>query len=58
MQDSEELETCWAVERTGSVNFRVQRKRSTKSHEITLNYFVLFGVISWIVLPDLREEAH
>ena len=27
----------------------VQRKRSTKSHEIALDYFVLLRVISWIV---------
>src|SRR5688572_6683672 len=31
--------------RTGSLIFRGQRKRSTKAHEIALNYFVLLGVI-------------
>ena len=38
-----------------SVDFEFDRKRSTKSHEMALNYLVLLLVISWIVLPNLHR---
>ena len=37
--------------------FEFHRRRSTKSHEIALNFFVVLRVISRIVLPNLREQT-